>query len=174
MLERAGAGYRIEPSGRDTGVTALMTTRLLEDFQVGETWTSRWETITEEAIVAFGKANDPQPIHTDPAAAATGRFGTVIASGWQIAALSLRLFVEAGGYGDTPMVGLGIDELRWKQIVRPGDTLQVHRTVIEVRRSATRPDRGSVKSRVEVKNQNGEVVLSMIALGQVPARTSGP
>jgi acyl dehydratase len=151
----------------------MATTRLLEDFEVGEAWTSRWETITEDSIIAFGKANDPQTIHTDPAAAAKGRFGTVIASGWQIAALSLRLFVEDGGYGDTPMVGLGVDELRWKQIVRPGDKLQVHRTVIEVRRSSSRPDRGTVKARVEVKNQNGEVVLSMIALGQVPARTNG-
>ena len=151
----------------------MATTRLLEDFDVGEAWTSRWETITEDSIVAFAKINDPQPIHTDPAAASKGRFGTVIASGWQIAALSLRLFVEAGGYGDTPMVGVGVDELRWRQIVRPGDRLQVHRTVIEVRRSSSRPDRGTVKSRVEVKNQNGEVVLSMIAVGQVPARSSG-
>src|SRR5215831_12941254 len=145
---------------------SMATTRLLEDFAVGEAWTSRWETITEDSIVTFAKVNDPQPIHTDPAVAANGRFGTVIASGWQIAALSLRLFVEDGGYGDTPMVGLGVDELRWKQIVRPGDRLQVHRAVIEVRRSASRPDRGIVKSRVEVKNQNGEVVLSMIAVGQ--------
>jgi acyl dehydratase len=150
----------------------MATTRLLEDFAVGEAWSSRWETITEDAIIAFAEANDPQSIHTDPAAAANGRFGTVIASGWQIAALSLRLFVEDGGYGDTPMVGLGVDELRWKQIVRPGDRLQVHRTVIEVRRSASRPDRGIVKSRVEVKNQDGEAVLSMITVGQVPARTS--
>ncbi len=151
----------------------MATTRLLEDFEVGETWTSRKETITEDAIIAFAKANDPQPIHIDPAAAAKGRFGTVIASGWQIAALSFRLFVEDGGYGDTPMVGLGVDELRWRQIVRPGDVLQVSRTIVEVRRSSSRPDRGTVKSRVEVKNQNGEVVLSMVTLGQVPARTSG-
>jgi acyl dehydratase len=151
----------------------MATTRLLEDFKVGETWTSRKETITEDAIIAFARVNDPQPIHTDPEAAAKGRFGTVIASGWQIAALSLRLFVEAGGYGDTPMVGLGIDELRWKQVVRPGDVLQVHRTVTEVRRSRSRPDRGIVKSLVEVKNQNDEVVLSMFSLGQVPARTAG-
>lgn len=151
----------------------MAKTRLLEDFRVGETWTSRKEVITEESIVAFATANDPQPIHTDPAAAAQSRFGTLIASGWQIAALPLRLFVEDGGYGDTPMIGLGVDELRWRQIVRPGDVLQVHREVIEVRRSRSRPDRGTVRTRVEVKNQNDEVVLSMIALGQVPARTSG-
>ncbi len=151
----------------------MAQTRLFEDFEVGETWTSRTETITEEDITAFAKVNDPQPIHTDPAAAAKGRFGTVIASGWQIAALSLRLFIEDGGYGDTPMVGLGVDELRWRQVVRPGDVLQVTREVIETRRSKSRPDRGVIRTRVEVRNQNDEVVLSLISSGQVPTRTTG-
>ncbi|MBW8638171.1 MaoC family dehydratase [Hoeflea sp. WL0058] len=151
----------------------MAQTRLFEDFEVGETWTSRKETITEEDIIAFAKVNDPQPIHTDPATAAKGRFGTVIASGWQIAALSLRLFIEDGGYGDTPMVGLGVDELRWRQVVKPGDVLEVKREVIETRRSKSRPDRGVIRTRVEVSNQNGEVVLSLISSGQVPTRTSG-
>ena len=147
--------------------------RYIEDVRVGEAWTSPPVHVSAEDIIEFGRRYDPQPMHTDEDAAAHGPFGGLIASGWQIAALSLRLFVEDGGYGDTPMVGLGVDELRWKQIVRPGDRLQVHRTVIEARRSTSRPDRGIVKSRVEVKNQTGEVVLSMIAVGQVPARTSG-
>ncbi|GKX33215.1 MAG: acyl dehydratase [Rhizobiaceae bacterium MnEN-MB40S] len=151
----------------------MAQTRLFEDFEVGETWTSRTETITEDDIIAFAKVNDPQPIHTDPAAAAKGRFGTVIASGWQIAALSLRLFIEDGGYGDTPMVGLGVDGLRWRQVVRPGDVLQVKREVIETRRSKSRPDRGVIRTRVEVRNQNDEVVLSLISSGQVPTRTTG-
>ncbi|MEO4045132.1 MaoC family dehydratase [Hoeflea sp. CAU 1731] len=148
----------------------MAQTRLFEDFEVGETWTSRTEAITEEDIIAFAKVNDPQPIHTDPAAAAKGRFGTVIASGWQIAALSLRLFIEDGGYGDTPMVGLGVDELRWRQVVKPGDVLQVTREVVETRRSKSRPDRGVIRTRVEVRNQNDEVVLSLISSGQVPTR----
>ncbi len=149
----------------------MAQTRLFEDFEVGEIWTSRKETITEEDIIVFAKVNDPQTIHTDPTAAAKGRFGTVIASGWQIAALSLRLFVEDGGYGDTPMVGLGVDELRWRQVVKPGDVLQVKREVVETRRSKSRPDRGVIRTRVEVRNQNDEVVLSLISSGQVPTRT---
>ena len=149
----------------------MAQTRLFEDFEVGEIWTSRKETITEEDIIAFATVNDPQPIHTDAAAAAKGRFGSVIASGWQIAALSLRLFVEDGGYGDTPMVGLGVDELRWRQVVKPGDVLQVKREVVETRRSKSRPDRGIIRTRVEVRNQKDEVVLSLISSGQVPTRT---
>ena len=88
---------------------------------------SREVTITEEDIVEFARRYDPQPMHMDPAAAAKGPHGTVIASGWHIAALTLKVFVEAGGYGDTPVLGLGNDELRWNKVVRPGDRLTVKR-----------------------------------------------
>ena len=150
----------------------MTKTRLFEDFEVGEIWTSRTEEITAESIIAFGKANDPQPIHIDPVAAAEGRFGTIIASGWQIAALSLRLFVESGGYGKTPNVGLGVDELRWVQVVRPGDTLHVVRELLEKRRSKSRPDRGILRTKVSVRNQDGKDVMTLISMGQVPARTT--
>lgn len=147
--------------------------RYFEDFEVGETWTSREEVMTAEAIIAFARDNDPQPIHTDPVAAAGGRFGTIIASGWQIAALSLRLFVEAGGYGKTPNVGLGVEELRWLHVVRPGDRLHVTRELIEKRRSKSRPDRGILRTRVTVRNQDGKDVMTLTSLGQVPARGEG-
>lgn len=147
--------------------------RLLEDFAVGEIWESREETITEEAIVAFARANDPQPMHMDPAAAAAGPHGSVIASGWQLAALALRLFVEGGGYGETPVLGLGCDELRWQEVVKPGDRLRARREVIEVRRSRSKPDRGLIRTRVSLINQAGRTVMSMISTGMVPARTRG-
>lgn len=151
----------------------MSETRLFEDFEVGEIWTSREEEITAEAIIAFAELNDPQLIHTDPEAAAAGRFGTIIASGWQVAALSLRLFVESGGYGKTPNVGLGVDELRWLAVVRPGDKLHVVRELLEKRRSKSRPDRGILRTKITVRNQKGEDVMTMISLGQVPARTNG-
>jgi acyl dehydratase len=112
-------------------------------------------------------------MHTDPEKAAAGRFGTVIASGWQIAALSMRLFIEGGGYGDTPVVGLGIDELRWRKPVRPGDVLEVTREVISAERSKSRPEFGIIRTSVTVTNQNGETVMTMIGAGQVPAQDPG-
>lgn len=147
-----------------------MATRYLEDIAIGETWTSRSIVLTQEEIIAFGRANDPQPIHTDPVAARQGRFGGLIASGWQVAALSMRLFIEAGGYGDTPVVGLGIEDLRWTRPVRPGDRLHTVREVIEKRRSQSKPGRGILRTRVSVVNQDGDCVLSMIAVGQINAR----
>ena len=144
--------------------------KYLEDFREGEVWQSGSIVIGEDEMVAYAKANDPQPIHVDPDAAKNGPFGGIIASGWQIAALSMRLFVEAGGYGDAPIVGIGIDELRWRQVVRPGDALRSTREIVEVRRSASKPDRGVIRARVTVLNQRDETVMTYYALGQVRAR----
>lgn len=147
--------------------------KYLEDFHEGEVWESGSVVIEEDEMVAYAKANDPQPIHVDPELARSGPFGGIIASGWQIAALSMRLFVEAGGHGDAPIVGIGIDELRWKQVVRPGDTLRTTREIVEVRRSESKPDRGTIRTRVTVFNQRDETVMTYYALGQVRARPAG-
>ena len=144
--------------------------RYFEDFEIGETWKSETVTLSEADIIDYAKVYDPQPIHTDPEAAAEGPFKTVIASGWQIAALSMRLFVESGGYGDTPVVGMGIEALKWRRPVRPGDTLRVTREVIATERSETKPDRGVIKTQVSMINQKDEVVMTLVSLGQVPTR----
>lgn len=144
--------------------------RYLEDFREGEIWQSGTVVLGEDEMIAYARANDPQPFHVDPEAAKNGPFGGIIASGWQIAALSMRLFIEAGGHGDSPIVGIGIDELRWKQVVRPGDTLRSTREIVEVKRSTSKPDRGTIRTRVTVFNQRDETVMTYYALGQVRAR----
>lgn len=148
--------------------------RYLEDFQVGERWVSSPTTIAEEEMVAYGLANDPQTMHTNPELAKSGPFGGLIASGWQIAALSMRVFVQSGGYGKTPVIGMGIDELRWRKPVRPGDILTVEREVVEIVRSESQPDRGTIRTQVSVRNQAGEVVMTLLTLGRVPARPVTP
>lgn len=148
--------------------------RYLEGFRVGEKWISSPTVVTEAEIVAFAMANDPQPMHVDAAAAAAGPFDGLVASGWQIAALSMRVFIQSGGYGKTPVVGLGIDELRWRKPVRPGDALTVEREVVEVTRSNSRPDRGTIRTRVTVHNQDHEVVMTLYTLGRVPAQSAAP
>jgi acyl dehydratase len=77
----------------------------------------------------------------------------------------VRAFVEAGGYGGTPVVGLGVDELRWLKPVRAGDVLTVQREIVELRRSASSPGHGIVKTRVTVRNQAGEAVMSLLSAG---------
>lgn len=144
--------------------------RYLEDFEIGETWVSKTVEMVQEDMIAYALQNDPQPMHTDPEKAADSRFGTIIASGWMIAALSMRLFIQGGGYGDTPVVGLGIDELRWRKPVRPGDVLKVTREVISAERSKSRPEYGVIRTQVSVSNQKDETVMTLVSLGQVPAR----
>ena len=150
------------------------TSRFFEDFQVGETWESPPTVVTADEIVAFGREFDPQPMHIDEAQAAEGPFRTLIASGWHVTAISWREFHRAGGYGSTPVVGLGVDELRWHRPVRAGDALTVRREVVELRPSASNPGQGIVRTRVSVRNQGGETVMTLMSAGRVPTRPSSP
>src|SRR5258706_16245270 len=99
---------------------STMANRYIEDIRVGERFTSEPVVLSAEDIPAFGRLYDPQPMHTDVQAASTGPFGGLIASGWHLAALAMRLSVEQRMFGDTPIIGAGVDELRWLRPVRPG------------------------------------------------------
>ena len=145
----------------------------LEDLQVGQTWTGGPVEMTEADIVRFAREFDPQPMHVDPAAAAAGRFGGLIASGWHVASVVMREFVDSAPFGDTPLLGLKVDDLQWRRPVRPGDRLTVTREIVDVRRSDSKPDRGVLTMRMTVANQAGEEVMSFVNLIQIPARTNG-
>jgi acyl dehydratase len=146
--------------------------RYLEDLAVGERWLSESVAMTEDEIVQFGRAYDPQPMHTDPESAARGPFGGLIASGWHVTAVVMRLSVTSRSFGGTPIIGAGIDELRWLQPVRPGDALTLER-VIEQLEPPTRPGgRGTVRTRMTVRNQRDEKVMTLLAIGKIPVRPS--
>jgi acyl dehydratase len=145
-----------------------MTRRYLEDLEIGERWVSREVTIEEQDIVDFATRFDPQPFHLDPEAAKASPFGGLVASGWQLASLAMRLCVEARSYGDTPVVGIGADELRWYLPVRPGDVVHVERELVEILEVPDKPKRGTVKARVDLRNQRGELVMRMYGLSSVP------
>ncbi len=147
--------------------------KYLEDISVGDVLAGPPVEIEEADLIAFGRAYDPQPFHIDRAAATDSAFGGLIASGWHVAALIMRQLVEMRPYGAIPMLGMGIDELRWLHPVRPGDRLNVRREVLSVTRSKSKPDRGMVRTAVTVINQDGVKVMTMISLGQMPARTRG-
>ena len=128
--------------------------RWFEDYHVGMVDEFGEASVTAEEIVAFAGRYDPQPMHTDSLA------NGLIASGWHTAAMVMRLFVEHYLSKVATLPAPGIDELRWRVPVRPGDTLRVRVTVVETKRSRSKPDRGVVRSLVEVLNQHGEVVMS--------------
>lgn len=142
----------------------------LEDLAVGQAWTGGPIEMTEADIVRFAREFDPQPMHIDPEAAAKGRFGGLIASGWHVASVVMREFVDSAPFGDTPLLGLKVDDLQWRSAVRPGDLLSIRREIIDVRRSDSKPDRGVLTMKMTVTNQRGEVAMSFVNLIQIPAR----
>lgn len=142
--------------------------RYLDDFQVGQRFTTGTHTMSEAEIIAFAQQFDPQPFHLDDTAARESVLGGLAASGWHTAAITMRLLVEgemiAGG-----IVGAG-GEITWPAPTRPGDVLHVDSEVLDVRPSRSRPDRGIVTILSETKNQDGTVVQTFKAALVVPGR----
>jgi acyl dehydratase len=147
--------------------------RYFEDYIAGSTYEYGTAAVDEREAVAFARAFDPQPIHIDPIAAAQGPFGGLIASGWHTAALMMRLFVDNYLSSVASLASPGIDELRCLKPVRPGDTLRIRVTVTEARRSRSKPDRGIVRTLIEVLNQHGETVSTMNAMNLLRCRYAG-
>jgi len=144
--------------------------RYFEDYVPGAVYEYGSITLSEQEIVEFARRFDPQFIHTDPRTAADGPFGGLIASGWHTAAIMMRLFVDHYLSHVASMASPGIDELRWSRPVRPGDTLSIRVSVMEANRSRSKPDRGMVRSLIEVLNQDREVVMSLQAMNILHCR----
>lgn len=143
----------------------------LEDFALGEVIASAEEyEITSDNIAAFAAAYDPQPIHLDAAAAAAGIFGGIVSSGWQTASVSMRLVVRSRIFGDGPVVGVGIDKLRFLKPVRAGDRLRAQAEVVEIRRSKSDPSRGYLVLRITTTRHDGEPVMTQEWTVLVPRR----
>jgi len=158
----------------DADLAVPVTDRYFEDYAPGSVCVYGQIAMTESDIVEFARRYDPQPMHTDPVAAARGPFGGLIASGWHTTACVMRVLVERYLSHVAALVSPGIDEMRWKAPVRPGDILRVRVTVEEASPSRSKPDRGLVRTLIEVLNQNGEIVLSMRAMNLLLRRNPGP
>lgn len=156
-----------------TTFTTQIDDRYLEDYTPGGVYQFGPIAVEESEIIAFGKRFDPQPFHTDPEAAKESSFGGLIASGWHSASLMMRLFVDHYLTRCASLGSPGVDELRWLKPVRPGDELLLRVTVAEVTPSRSKPDRGLLRSYIEVLNQHDQVVMTMIALNLVAYRKSG-
>ena len=139
-----------------------MDARTLEDFAVGQVFTTGRRRIGKEDIVAFAAAFDPQPFHLDEEAACGTIFGGLAASGWHTAALTMRLLVESDLRPAGGIVGAGFEEFRWPHPVRPGDELWAKSEVLELRPSKSRPGVGLLRLRTTTRNQNGEPVQVMV------------
>jgi acyl dehydratase len=129
----------------------------LEDFSVGQRFVSTTHQIDADQIKAFAVRFDPQPFHTDEAAAQTGFFHGLAASGWHTASITMSLLVKSGMPIAGGLIGAS-GEIAWPRPTRPGDVLQVESEVLAVTPSRSKPERGMITVKSETKNQNGEVV----------------
>ena len=144
--------------------------RHFEDYPVGSV-AQYGPTIVDEAeVIEFGRRFDPQDFHADPVKAAKSPFGGVIASGWHTGSMMMRVLVDRYLSRSAGMGSPGMDELRWTAPVRPGDKLWFKVTVIEARRSESKPDRGVVRILIEVINDKGVVAMSVKAMTLVRCR----
>ncbi len=150
-----------------------MSERWFEDYPVGTTGEYGPIRVTEDDVVDFGHRFDPQPFHVDAEAAAAGPFGGLIASGWHTCALMMRLYADEYLSPVSSLGSPGIDELRWRAPVRPGDELTLRTAVEDARVSRSKPDRGLLRTRIELVGGDGTVVLSMVAMNLVRTRPGG-
>ena len=144
-----------------------------EDFYPGQVRECTGYSLNEEEIMEFARKYDPQPFHTDIEMAKQSIFGGLIASGWQTAGICMRMLCDLYLLESASLGSPGVDALRWVKPVRPGDTLRLKSTVLETRASASRPDMGTVRSRSEVYNQRGELVMHMSGVGMFRRRSPG-
>lgn len=145
------------------------------DFHAGQVIEAGPYVVTEAELLQFAKAYDPQWFHTDPALAAEGPFGGLIASGWHTGAIAMRLITDAALADSESFASPGLAHLHWPNPVRPGDTLRLVADVIEVRRSEKKPTLGILRWRWRLINQRDLPVLdlqatSLFRLGSAPGK----
>ena len=133
------------------------------EFHAGQVIEAGPHAVTEAEVLAFARQYDPQWFHTDPQAAAQGRFAGLIASGWHTCAIGMRLMTDAVLQGSESFASPGLGYVKWLHPVRPGDALTVRATVLEVRCAASKPTLGIVRWRWRMHNQAGVEVLDLEA-----------
>jgi len=136
-----------------------------EDLEVGaETYFGSYD-VTREEVLEFARKYDPQPFHLSDEEAAKTHFGRISASGWHTCAMTMSVIArhvvkhQQAGLGSP-----GIDELRWRRPVYPGDTLHVRSKIVDKTPSRSRPEMGSFRSEMTVTNQEDQPVLTFVSI----------
>jgi acyl dehydratase len=143
-----------------------------DDLVLGMHFKSPEKQVTREDIKRFASEFDPQPYHLDETAAERTPLKGLAASGWHTAAIAMRLAVEVRPFGPHPLLGLGVDDLRWLAPVRPGDVIHIEGEVVELTPSKTKPQ-GVVRVKWTAFNQHGDPVYTFNPIAVVPCRPIG-
>ena len=136
-----------------------------EDLEIGaQTYFGSYE-VTREEVVEFARKYDPQPFHLSDEEAAKTHFGRLAASGWHTGCMSMAVIARyVVGQQQAGLGSPGIDELRWKKPVYPGDTLHVRGEILDTTPSRSRPEMGSFRTRTTVTNQDDQIVMTFVSI----------
>lgn len=149
-----------------------MRNLFFDDLSIGQRFESRGQTITERAIVEFGRAYDQQPYHIDAVAAAKSDYGGIIAPGFLTVVVSMALFFDMNLFGGNNLGSPGVEKIRWLRPVRPDDTLRVTLEILRLQPSQSKPDRGVVWVRHDTQNQRRETVMTAEVMHMIRRRAA--
>ena len=137
----------------------MLKIKHFDDFEVSNKTTVGEYLVTKEEIVEFAKKWDPQPFHVDEDAARQSPFKGLIACSSHIMSIAIKLMDSKETKADI-VAGLGWNEVKFPNPVRPGDRLSATVECLSKRESQSKPDRGIVKTQISLRNQRGEVVVT--------------
>ncbi|MCT4577543.1 MULTISPECIES: MaoC/PaaZ C-terminal domain-containing protein [Donghicola] len=101
-------------------------------LEVGQSIESGTAALTTADCVAFAQSFDPQPMHVDHKAAEDSFFGQLVASGWHVLSATMRLVVDARPFGEHPLIGAEIKEIRFARPVEPDTVIRARVTLQEI------------------------------------------
>lgn len=149
--------------------------RYFEDLSPGQVFDiGTYPPLTEADIIDFARQWDPQYFHVDPEAAKDSIFEGLVASGWHTGAILMRLLVDNFLSSAATEGSPGLEQVRFLRPVRPGDQLRGTYEVLETQPSASRPNLGKVRTKIQLFNRAGEAVLLVESWGFFTRRGSAP
>jgi acyl dehydratase len=137
-----------------------MANLFFDELQIGRRSAAGPYLLSKDEIIRFATQYDPIPRHIDEEAAARSLFGGLTASGSHTFAIYILCQLQPHFQ---VLMGLGWEEVKLPNPVRPGDELDLEMTVLEMRPSKSKSDRGIVRSRNSLRNQKRETVLECIS-----------
>lgn len=149
--------------------------KYFEELQPGDSLLTPRRTMTEADIVNFAcLSGDHFYAHMDKIAAAESIFGERVVHGYFVLSAAAGLFVDAG-VGPV-IANYGLENLRFIEPVKPGDTIQVRltckRKTLKKQRSAEEKPTGVVEWAVEVFNQH-QTPVALYSILTLVARQHG-
>jgi len=129
----------------------------LDEFTIGQVFQTKSLKLTKEDIMRFAGEFDPQYMHLDEEKANQGKFDGIIASGIHTLAISFKLWVEEGFYGEDVIAGTRMNNIKFIKPVYPEDELHLNVEVID--KKATKDETGILTVSLSTFNDRDEKVF---------------